>query len=98
VLEKFAVVHIWLIGLSVGLMMFLLTFGWYTVDTLLWMPFEIMLFVSLAMLFLLSMTIVYYAKESRADIKGSFTILVKHLTAQMILITLLALSYAIKLI
>lgn len=97
ILEKLAIFVIWLIGLSVGLMMFLLTLGWYTVDTLLWIPFEIMLSVSLAMLFLISMTIVYYAKESRTDIKGCFTVLVKHLIAQMILITLLALSYAIKL-
>jgi len=97
-LEKLAVVHIWLIGLSVGLMMCSLTVGWYTVDTLLWIPFEIMLSASLAMLFLITIAITYYGKESRADIKRCFTVLVKHLIAQMILITLLALSYAIKLI
>jgi hypothetical protein len=96
VLEKLAVVFIWLIGLSIGFMMFSLTVDWYTVDTLLWMPFEITLSASLAMLFLISIAITYYGKESRSDIKRCFTVLVKHLIAQMILITLLALSYAIK--
>ncbi len=97
VLEKFAAFLIWLIGLSVGLMMFYLTVDWYTVDAILWVSLEITLSVSLAMLFLISIAITYYAKESRADIKGYFTVLVKHLIAQMILITLAALFYAIQL-
>ncbi|OUS02672.1 hypothetical protein A9Q81_08495 [Gammaproteobacteria bacterium 42_54_T18] len=83
-----AIFLIWLIGLSVGVMALGFVVNWYTFDSFLWGPFEIVLLTLLGMLFITSMVIVHSAKRQRSkgqgdDIHEHLFLVTKHLIAQM---------------
>lgn len=98
-LTAFAILLIWLIGLSVGVMALGFVVNGGTFDTFLWALFELVLLTSLGMLFVTSMVIVYSAKRQRGkgqgdDIYEHLYPIVKHLIAQMtfILVVILLLT------
>lgn len=95
-LSKVALCFIWLIGLSITLSVFGLTVNWFTFDTFLWGPFEMILMIGLIGLLIISMVIVHYAKEQRDCVRHHFHLLAKHLVAQITVIMIVALTFIIK--
>lgn len=69
-LTTLAIFLIWLIGLSVGSMALGFITSWYTYNTFLWVPFEVVLLTSLGMLFITSMVIAHSAKRLRDKGQG----------------------------
>jgi len=87
-LTALAIFLIWLIGLSVGVMALDFVVNGVAFDTFLWTSFELVLLVSLGMLFVTSMVIVHSAKGQRGkgqgdDIYEHLHLIAKHLIAQM---------------
>lgn len=87
-LTALAIFLIWLIGFTVGAMVLSFVVNGFTVDTFLWASFELVLPVSLGMLFVTSMVIVHSAKRQRGkgqgdDIYEPLHSIAKHLIAQM---------------
>jgi hypothetical protein len=102
-LTTLAIFLIWMIGLSVGVMALGFVVNWYTFDTFLWVPFEIVLLTSLGMLFITSMVIVHSAKIQCGkgqgnDIHELFSSVTKHLIAQMTFILVVALLLIVQLL
>ena len=95
-LTQLALYFIWLIGLSLAVMAFGFIADWYTFDTFLWVPFEMVLIISLGMLCITSMVIAYHGKGHNESIRHYFRILVKHLNAQMKLILIVTLVFIIN--
>ena len=87
-LTALAIFLIWLIGFSVGAMALGFVVNGFAFDTFLWTPFELVLPVSLGMLFVTSMVIVHSATRQRGkgqgdDIYEHLHLVAKHLIAQM---------------
>lgn len=96
-LKVLALFFIWLIGLSIGFMVIGFIVNWHTVDTFLWEKFEIILVISLGMLFLISLAIVHIKKQG-GDVGECFSELVNHLYIQMTFIVAITLIYGVTLI
>lgn len=106
-LTALAIFLIWLIGLSIGGMALGFVANWYSFDTFLWAPFEIVLLTSFGMLFVTSMVIVHSAKRLCSkrqggkgqgdDIYEHLYPIAKHLIAQMtfILVVILLLTVTV---
>jgi hypothetical protein len=100
-LKAVGIFLIWLIGLSVGTMALGFVVYGGTFDSFLWSLFEIVLLVSLGMLFITSMVIMHsakrqYGKEQGDDIDEYLYSIVKHLIAQMIIILVVILLLTVN--
>lgn len=95
-LTKVALYSIWLIGLSITLSVFGLMVNWFTFDTFLWGPIEMILMIGLIGLLIISRLLLHYAKEQRDYVRHHFYLLAKHLVAQMTIIMVVTLAFIIK--
>lgn len=101
-LTKLAILLIWLIGFSLVLVMFGFNANWFTFDTFLWAPFEMVLITMLGMLCITSVLIAQLCirhdkKRQGDDIYEQLSLLAKHLIKQMKLIMAVTVIFIVKL-